>query len=349
MRGGGPYAALAEAWTAGFLKDIPAAIDVVKRAEARYPDDPSLPAYRAQLALLIDDREQVKAAIDRSLAIDPDDPTALEARANYKAGIESDLEGALADLNRAVMIAPGSTTIWNALGLVQSAREAEREAEAALKRSIELDPNDPVSYANLAILYLDQDRVKEAKVLIDKALAVDPSFDIALVARGRYYLQTGEIDKAMKDLLAGSTANPAYSQALLLLAGGYYESGEREPAEQAIENADRLDPNDPVTSSFETAIAIDDYDSDRAIESAQETLKRARARGGDYASVSANRDAGSLLNEAFRLQGLDAWGRYYGDVMFDPFSGGGYVDQALAGSVEFIRCRSRCGHIAGRS
>ena len=98
VSGGGPYAALAEAWTAGFLKDIPAAIDVIKRAEARYPDDPSLPAYRAQLALLIDDREQVKAAIDRSLAIDPDDPTALEARANYKAGIESDLEGALADL-----------------------------------------------------------------------------------------------------------------------------------------------------------------------------------------------------------------------------------------------------------
>ena len=334
VQGGGPYAALAEAWTAGFLKDIPAAIEVIKRAEARYPDDPSLPAYRAQLALLIDDRDQARAAIDRSLAIDPDDPTALEARANYKAGIESNLEGALADLDRAVMIAPGSTTIWNALGLVQSSRGADREAEAALKRSIELDPNDPVSYANLAIHYLDQDRVKEAKVLIDKALAVDPSFDLALVARGRYHLQTGEIDKAMKDLLAGSTANPAYSQALLLLAGGYYESGEIEPAMQAIENADRLDPNDPVTSSFETAIAIDNYDSDRAIESAQATLKRARARGGDYASLSANRDAGSLLNEAFRLQGLDAWGRYYGDVTFDPFSGGGYVDQALAGSVD---------------
>ncbi len=116
MQGGGPYAALAEAWTAGFLKDIPAAIDVIKRAEARYPDDPTLPAYRAQLAILIDDREQVKEAIARSLAIDPDDPTALEARANYKAGIESDLEGALADLTRAAKIAPGSTTIWNALG-----------------------------------------------------------------------------------------------------------------------------------------------------------------------------------------------------------------------------------------
>ena len=180
ISGGGPYAAIAEAWAAGFLKDIPTAVDVLKRAQLRYPDDPTLPAVHAQVALLMDYRKQAKEAIERSLAIDPDDPTALEARANYKAGFESDLEGALADLERAVAIAPGSTTIWNSLGLVQSARGAEREAEAAFKRSIELDPVDPVSYANLAIFYLDQDRVAEAKVLIDKALAVDPSFSFAL-------------------------------------------------------------------------------------------------------------------------------------------------------------------------
>lgn len=333
IRNGGPYAALAEAWAAGFLKDIKSALEVLKRAEAQYPDDPSLPAYRAQLALLLDDRDEVLSGVDRALALDPDDPNGLEARAHYKAGIKSDLDGALADLERAAAAAPGSATVWNAIGNVQSERGAEREAEAAFKRAIELEPKDPVAYANLAILYLNQDRVKEAKALIDKAMTVDPSFDIGLVARGRYHLQTGELDQAMQDLLAGSTANPAYAQALLLLAGGYFEKGEREPGEQALENANRLDPNDPATSSLATAIAIDDYDSDRAIESAQETLRRSQARGGDYAPLSANKDAGSLLNEAFRLQGLNAWGRFYGDVTFDPFSGAGYVDQALAGSA----------------
>jgi tetratricopeptide (TPR) repeat protein len=333
VSGAGPYAAIAEAWTAGFLEDIQAAVAVLRRAEAEYPDDPSLPAYRAQLALLLDDRDQVRQAIDRALAIDPDDPTALEARASYRSGIEGNDKAALADLLKASEIAPGSSTIWNGLGLIQSARGANREAEAALKRSIALDPNDPAAHANLAILYLDQDRVKEAKAEIDKAIALDPSFDVALIARGRYYLQTGELEKARHDLLAGTTANPAYAQGLLLLAGGYYESGDREPAAQALENADRLDPNDPVTSSFRTAVAIDDYDADAAIASAQEMLKRSRARGGDYAPLSANKDAGSTLNSAFRLQGLDAWGRYYGDAVFDPFNGAGYVDQAVAGSA----------------
>lgn len=332
MDGGGPYAALAKAWADGFLKDIPAAIETIRRAEADYPDESALPAYRAQLAMLIDDREQARQAIDRALSITPDDPTALEARANYRAGIEGDLTGAHADLERALAVAPGSTSIWNALGLVQDARGASREAEAALRRAIELYPHDPVSYANLAILLLDQDRLAEAKIMIDKALAVDPGFDVGLVARGRYHLQTGETEKAVQDLLAGSTANPGYAQGLLMLAGGYYESGEREPAEQALKNADRLDPNDPVTAMVATAIAIDDYDSDRAIRSAQEALKRSRARGGDLAGPSASRDAGSLLNNAFRLQGLDAWGRYYGDAVFDPFSGSALVDQSVSGS-----------------
>lgn len=345
VHGGGPYAALVEAWTAGFLKDIPAAIEIIRRAETRYPDDPSLPGYRALLAVLVDDRAQVKEAIARALALDPDDPIALEARVKYKAGIEGDIEGAMVDAMRASEIAPGSPRILNAIGNLQSTRGGEREAEAAYLRSIDLAPNDPVAHANLAILYLDQGRVKEAKPLIDKAMAADPSFDLLLVARGRYYLQTGELDKARDDLLAGTTANPAYSNGLLLLAVAYYEAGERAPAEQAIENADRLDPNDPVISSVRTTLAIDEYEADKAITYAQEALRRTRARGSDYAALSANKDAGSTLNDAFRLQGLDAWGRYYAQAVFDPFAGAGYVDQALAGSVNPFANNLRFGDV----
>ncbi|MGQ2928778.1 MAG: TonB-dependent receptor domain-containing protein [Neoaquamicrobium sediminum] len=324
--------ALAQAFTAGFLQDIPAAIAVLKAAEAQFPGSAVLPATRAELAMLLDDRKEVRQAITRALEIDPDDPSALHAAASFEAGFEGRVEQARVKLEQALVNAPGASSIWNTYGLIESARGADREAEAALRRSIELDPLDPVGHANLAIVLLDQDRLAEAKYHIDLAIELDPAFDIALVARGRYRLQTGDIEGGLKDLLSGSTANPAYAQGLLMLAAGYYESGELDAAAQALENADRLDPNDPVTASFETAIAIDDYDAQRAIDSAQEALRRSRARGGDYAAVSANRDAGSLLNNAFRLQGMDAWGRFYGDVVFDPFSGSALVDQAVSGS-----------------
>lgn len=155
------------------------------------------------------------------------------------------------------------------------------------------------------------------------------------------------MDKAIEDLLAGSTANPAYAQALLLLAAGHYESGNLDAAEQALENADRLDPNDPATSSVVTAIAIVAYESDAAIAGAQEALKRARARGGEYAAVSASRDQGSTLNQAYRLQGLDARGRYYGDVVFDPFSAGALVDQAVSGSPNPFQNDLNLGRVTG--
>lgn len=329
----GPYAAVMKAYTAGFLEDIPAAIATMKAAEARYPDDSTLPALRAQLALLINDRVQMQEAIDRSLSIDPDDPNALQARARMRADYQGDLEGALSDLNAALKVAPGSSMAWNDLGLLQNARGAAREAEAALKHAIELDRDDPIGHANLAILYLDQSRMKEAKREIDLALAADPAFDIALLARGRYYLQMGAMDKAIDDLLASSTANPAHSQAQLMLAAGHYEKGDRVLSEQALDNADRLDRNDPVISSFRTAVAIDDYDPDGALDYAQEFLRRSKARGGHYGSLGANQDAGSTLNNAFRLRGLNAWGRYYGDAVFDPFAGSGYVDQSIRGNI----------------
>ncbi|MBB3590547.1 tetratricopeptide (TPR) repeat protein [Rhizobium sp. BK529] len=329
----GPYGAIMQAYTAGFLENPRAALDIIKKAEQRYPDDPTLPAIRAQLAQLVDDRKQMKEAYERSLALDPDHPMALAARAGYKAAYESDINGALADLNRAIELAPGASGTLNSLGLLQSSRDANREAEEAFKKAIELDPQDPVAHANLAILYLDQGRMKEAKREIDTAIALDPSFDIALLARGRYYLQTGERDKALEDLLAASTANPGHSQSQLMLAAAHYEKGDRLPSEQALDNANRLDDNDPVISAFRTAVDIDDYNADGAIANAQEFLRRSRARGGDFSGLGANQSAGSTLNNAFRLQGLDAWGRYYGDAVFDPFKGSGYIDQSIKGSI----------------
>lgn len=330
----GPYAAVMRAYTEGFLKDIPAALKMIRADEARYPGDSTLPAVRALLSILAGDREQAREASEKALALDPANHDALEARALLRSDYEGNLDGAIADLREALRIAPGSSTGWNNLGLAYDDKGATREALDAFQRAIALDPSDPISHANLAIFYLGHGRLPEAKAEIDKVMALDPAFDIGLVARGRYRLQTGEVDKAIEDLLAGATANPGYSQAQLMLAAAQYMKGDRDPSNQALDVADRLDRNDPAISSVRTALAIDDYDAEGAIRNAQDFLRRSRAQGGNFASLSANQDAGSTLNNAFRLQGLDAWGRYYGDAVFDPFSGSAYVDQSIRGQTD---------------
>ncbi|KQV44491.1 MULTISPECIES: FecR domain-containing protein [unclassified Rhizobium] len=326
-------AAIGKAWITGFRDDVRTALDVVKAAERDNPDDAMLPAGRAQLAILLADEAEAKDAIDRALTLDPENPAALDARATYKMGIAFDRKGAIEDLLRAAKAAPGDSGVWNTLGLAYSDRDDNRKAEEAYKRAIELDPLDPLPHANLAILYLDEMRMEEAKREIDLAIQVDPSFDMVLLARGRYHIQMGEIEKGTQDLLAASASNPGVSQTQLLLAAALYARKEREPTAQALDNAERLDPYDPIVPVVRTAIAIDEYDADTAIRNAQEIMRLTRARGGDYAALGANQTAGSTLNDAFRLQGLDAWGQYYGDAVFDPFTATSYFDQAVRGSI----------------
>ncbi|MDH6267418.1 tetratricopeptide (TPR) repeat protein [Rhizobium sp. SG_E_25_P2] len=328
----GPEAAFLRAYALGFLKDLRATIAEFKSAENRFPEDPVLPAYRAWIALLLNDRGQAKEAIARALALDPDEPVAMEVSSHFKSGIEGDLKGALASVERAVQIEPGADSGWNEVGNIQSELGGAREAEAAFRKAIFLDPFDAVSHTNLAIFYLDLDRVNDAKPLIDKALSLDPGFSPALVARGRYFLQTGKTDIGVEDLFAGSVTDPGYAQAQLGLAAAQYQKGDRVAADQALDNAERLDGNDPVVSAVRARMALDDYDSVNAIRYARDYVRLSRARGGYYGALGANQESGSTLNGAFRFQGLNAWAEYYSDAVFDAFSGSALIDQALRGS-----------------
>ncbi|URK86595.1 tetratricopeptide repeat protein [Rhizobium sp. RCAM05350] len=270
--------AIGKAWVAGFREDVRTALDVVKDAEHAHPDDAMLPAARAQLAILLADEAEAKDAIDRALSLDPDNPEALDARATYKMGITYDRKGAVEDLLRAVAVAPGDSNIWNTLGLAHSDRDDNRKAEEAYKKAIELDPLDPLPHADLAILYLDEMRMEEAKQEIDLAMKVDPSFDMVLLARGRYHMQMGDLEKGTQDLLAASASNPGISNTQLMLAAAHYAKNERDPTAQALDNAQRLDPHDPLVAVVRTAIAIDEYDADTAIRNAQEIMRLTRAR-----------------------------------------------------------------------
>jgi tetratricopeptide (TPR) repeat protein len=336
---GSPEAALAHAFIAGFKEDLNKAAELAAAAEKRFPADPRLAVLSGQLSLALDRRDQMRASIERVRALDPNDHLLMAMDGQIKASIDRNRKAGLADLQRAAAIAPGDSSIWNAIGLVQSELDAPLEAEAALRRAIETDPQDPVPYGNLAIHLLDQSRVEEAGALIDKALELDPDFHVAYIARGRYLLQKGDTAGAIVSILAGSAANPAYSQGLVAAAIAYYHNGEIELADQAFDNADRLDPNEPVIAIMRTAVAIDQYRADDAVRYAREAVRRARARGGDYAGIAVNRESGSYPVEAYRFINLNEWARYYGDRTFDPFSSSSYFDQAATDRATIVTAK----------
>ncbi|GGH19731.1 TonB-dependent receptor [Alsobacter metallidurans] len=330
------YGAMVRAFLSGFTKDLQEAARQGEAAERDHPDDPLLTAFSAQVAYALDRRDGMRARVDKLARLDPDDPLVLLTRAMLKGDVDSDLEGAQKDLERAAAEAPGDAQVWNALGLVHDARDAPLESEAAFRRAIAVDPDDPVAYANLAILLLDQSRVDEAAVLVDKALEIDPSLSAGYTAKGRVLLQRGDSKKAIEYFLAGTAANPSYGNGVLAAAVGYYMDGQVDLALQQFDAADRLDPNDPITSLFRTAIAIDQYQADDAIENARESVRRFRARGGYYSPLAVTKSGGSYMADAYRLIGLDGWARFYGDRVFDPFTASGYFDAANARTLPSI-------------
>ncbi len=314
----------------GFGKGLEDAEKILRQTEKSAPNHLRSSMLSAHVSLLLNRRDELRSTLERMRAIDPDSPETLVTSGYVKSSIDSDLDGAVRDFSRGVEIAPGDSEMWNGLGLAEYARDASIEAERAFRQSIEVDPYNPVPYANLAILLLDQSRVDEAGQLIEKALQLDPSLDTAYTAKGRYYLQKGDMAKAMEFVLAGSAANPANAQGLLAVAITQYQSGDLEVAEQALDNADRLDRNDPVTSIARTAIAVDQLQADAAIINAREAIRRYRNRGGYFAGLATTKTGGSYLGQAYRLLNLEDWGRYYTDRVADPFSATSYFDQSAA-------------------
>ena len=160
---GDPAAWLARATAANYVQGQAAAIEILREAERRFPNDARLPAMRADLAYQLDRRDEVEEALERAKAIDPDEPSALLVDARYRATVFSDLDGALATLQHAAEVAPGADAVWNEIGIVQSDRNAIIEADAAHRKAIALNPENPVLYANYARFLMDNDQLDAAK------------------------------------------------------------------------------------------------------------------------------------------------------------------------------------------
>ncbi len=150
--GDSPNGVLAQISVIANDRGTAAAIDLLRAAESRFPDDARLPAARAELAFELDRRDEVREALARALRLDPDSPSALLTSARFRTAIDSDLDGALRELERAVKIAPGADAVWNEIGIVQSDRNAIVEADDAHRRAIQLNPHNAALYANYVLV-----------------------------------------------------------------------------------------------------------------------------------------------------------------------------------------------------
>lgn len=325
--------AIAQAIAIANLRGQVEAIEFLRRAEPRFPNEAALPAMRASLAYELDDRDEVRAALARARSIDPDDPAHLLVSARFRSTVSSDIDGALAELDRAVKAAPGDDAVWNEIGILKSDRNAIVEANAAHRRAIALNPENAALHANHARFLMDNDQMAAAKAAIDAAEALDPTSYAVLAAKGRYLLRMGRTAEGEKVLQEAAAVNPTAGDALIGLAIASYQSGADAETAQALDNADRFDRDNPSIALIRAGIAIDEFRADDAILNAREALRRRQARGGYYSGYDTNRQVSSVLGSTLDNLGLNEWSQYYKDRAFDPFIATSYDDEQRAGQL----------------
>jgi tetratricopeptide (TPR) repeat protein len=107
-----------------------------------------------------------------------------------------DLEKAEQAFRKAVELDPGAASAWIALANFFWARERFAEAEASLVKARELDPGDLVAARSLAVLYMSINRVAEAEPIL-RTLAENATMPVARLMLADYYTATNRLDDAM--------------------------------------------------------------------------------------------------------------------------------------------------------
>ncbi len=324
-----------------FRGDQPRAIELATAGQARFPQDSWFPIWLAHLYLREDEPAKMKAAIDAALAMEPEQFLAWDALGTYHHFVAGpDPAAALAAYRRSIEIYPNYAPAWNNLALVHFDLGDYDAAREAILTAMRLAPHDLFYKVGYASLLLDvYDRLDEAEALLSEVLRREPTNPGALLVAGRLALRRGQPLAAVESMLKATVADPGLNRATTNLGVAYYEAGQFDAAAQAIDNALRLDPNDPIPPLVGSVMAQDQAQAGRAIRLGREALRRdERSRSQAVERIAKSQSGIVNAGSAYSNLGLDDWGRYYGQLLFDPAWATSHL--FLATQYESVHARS---------
>lgn len=233
--------------TLGELNRWGDAIAAYTRALELDEDNPDLYAYIARAYESIQGDENTEVGIDyanRALAIDPDNVVALthRARGYYRLG---DNDTALADLNRAIELAPDYSEAYIIRGVVYGRGLELRDlAFADFETALEIDPYDERTYRYRGLVYYDFDNSDDALANLNRSIELDPNYVEAHTDRGRVHLYlTEDYEKAVADFLQALELSPDDIFALANLGLTYIRQSQYGLAVDVLEKAVLVDPD----------------------------------------------------------------------------------------------------------
>ena len=140
-----------------------------------------------------------------------------------------------------------------ALGNVYLTTGKTNEAVAELKRALELAPNSDEGYRRLGDAYLAAKKPDDALQAYQRAVEVNPYFWLNFNHLGGAYVELGKYDKALEAFRSVVNLMPDYPTGYENLGVTYYQMGKWNDCVPALEKALQLQPSASIYSNLGTA------------------------------------------------------------------------------------------------
>jgi arylsulfatase A-like enzyme/Tfp pilus assembly protein PilF len=203
---------------AGRVRD---ALDIYRRAVARWPDDASMYHDLAVAAAAAGRSDEASRAEQAALALDPSDGSAANGLGLLEASKGRAREAADA-FEHAVAADPNNAVYWTNLGNARRDGGNSAGAEEAYRSALEHNPRSADAANGIGVLLVQRGRASDAISWFERALAGDDTFADAHLNLGIAYQQTGQRDKAAEHyrrvLALTAPGTRQYSAATSLLA-----------------------------------------------------------------------------------------------------------------------------------
>jgi Tfp pilus assembly protein PilF len=169
---------------------------------------------------------------------------------------QNDIPGAVAELNRAVGIAPDYAAAWNHLGTISYQTRDYAQAEKHFRRALEADANAYEPLVNLGGALLSLQRFSDAWEVNVRAVTTRPNDPLANSQMGMTYFALGKLDLAEKYLKEALRHDPGhFSFPQLMLADIYLRRGDAPRAVEQLEDFVRRHPDAPQSPRIRDKLA----------------------------------------------------------------------------------------------
>jgi tetratricopeptide (TPR) repeat protein len=211
-------------------------------------------ALLAVLAVARNDRQEAVRLADEAVARDPRSVAALVSQ-SYARQASFDLAGAQQSLEAAVRLDPTSGLVRARLAEVWLAQGRDDRALAEAEEAVRLAPRLGRTHAVLGFVRLARLEIAQATDAFRRSIALDPAAPLPRLGLGLATVRRGRLAEGREEIEVAVSLDPADSLLRSYVGKAYYE--ERQPvlAADQFRLAQDFDPNDP-TAWFYDAIRL---------------------------------------------------------------------------------------------